>query len=119
MGEPPGPPKLHYSTAHASPETITPLYSTDYLFVSFTVQRKGAILQRVLGRGGDHAPFSVVVVRRPRVVGPCLFWIECLGAEVRRPTVCAPLRNGLPVGEANNALHVGSRWLQMRVMLGS
>jgi FtsZ-binding cell division protein ZapB len=38
MGGPPGPPKLHYSTAHASPETITPLYSTDYLFVSFTVQ---------------------------------------------------------------------------------
>ena len=37
-GEPPGPPKLRYSTAHASPETITPLYSTDYLFVSFTVQ---------------------------------------------------------------------------------
>ena len=38
MGAPPGPPKLHYSTAHARAETITPLYSTDYLFVSFTVQ---------------------------------------------------------------------------------
>jgi len=38
MGEPPGPPKLDYSTAHARAETITPLYSTDYLFVSFTVQ---------------------------------------------------------------------------------
>src|SRR6478672_1578736 len=38
MGEPPGPPKLHDSTAHASAETITPLYSTDCLFVSFTVQ---------------------------------------------------------------------------------
>ena len=81
--------------------------------------RKSAILQGVLGRGEDHAPFSVVVVCRPRVVGPCLFWIECLGAEVRRPTVCAPLRNGLPVGKANCALHVGSRWLQVRVMLGS
>ena len=81
--------------------------------------RKGAIFQGVSSRGGDHAPFSVVVVFRPRVVGPCLFWIECLGAEVRRPTVCAPLRNGLPVGKANSALHVGSRWLQMRVMLGS
>ena len=59
------------------------------------------------------------VSRRGRVVGPCLFWIECLGAEVRRPTVCAPLRNGLPVGKANSALHIGSRWLQVRVMLGS
>ena len=37
-GAPPGPPKLHYSTEHARAETITPLYSTDYLFVSFTVQ---------------------------------------------------------------------------------
>ena len=76
-------------------------------------------LQGVLRRGGDHAPFSVVVVFRARVVEPCLFWIECLGAEVRRPTVCAPLRNGFPVGKANSALHVGSWWLQVRVMLGS
>ena len=30
-----------------------------------------------------------------------------------------PLRNGLPVGKANSALHVGSWWLQVRVMLGS
>jgi hypothetical protein len=36
MGEPPGPPKLRDSTAHAPAETITPLYSTEYLFVSFS-----------------------------------------------------------------------------------
>ena len=38
MGEPPGPPKLCDSTAHAPAKTITPLYSTDYLFVSFSVR---------------------------------------------------------------------------------
>jgi hypothetical protein len=37
-GEPPGPPKLGDSTAHAPAEAITPLYSTDYLFVSFTAR---------------------------------------------------------------------------------
>jgi len=37
-GEPPGPPKPRDSTAHAPAETITPLYSTDYLFVSFSVR---------------------------------------------------------------------------------
>ena len=38
MGEPLGPPKLRDSTAHAPAEAITPLYSTDYLFVSFTAR---------------------------------------------------------------------------------
>jgi hypothetical protein len=37
-GEPPGQPKLYDSTAHAPAEAITPLYSTDYLFVSFTAR---------------------------------------------------------------------------------
>ena len=37
-GEPPGPPKLCDLTGHAAAKTITPLYSTDYLFVSFSVR---------------------------------------------------------------------------------
>ena len=37
-GEPPGPPKLCDLTGHAPAKTITPLYSTDYLFVSFSVR---------------------------------------------------------------------------------
>jgi hypothetical protein len=111
---------------NSATQQVTPLPRQLRLCIARTIcsyhsrfGRKSAILQGVLGRGEDHAPFSVVVVCRPRVVGPCLFWLECLGAEVRRPTVCAPLRNGLPVGKANSALHVRSWWLQVRVMLGS
>jgi hypothetical protein len=37
-GEPHGPPKLGDSTAHAPAKTITPLYTTDYLFVSFSLR---------------------------------------------------------------------------------
>ena len=119
MGEPPGPPKLGKSTAHAPQRQLRLCIAQTICSYHSRFRRKGAIFQCVLGRGGDHAPWSVVVVFRPRVVRPCLFWIECLGAEVRRPAVCAPLRNGLPVGKANSALHVGSWWLQVRVMLGS
>ena len=67
--------------------------------------RKGAILQRVLGRGGDYAPFSVVVVFRPRVVGPCLFWIECLGPEgVPSNRPCTPTqRSSCGEGQSRTA----------------
>jgi hypothetical protein len=46
MGEPPSPPKD--STAHAPTETIMPLYSTDYLFVSFSVQAERCNFPRCL-----------------------------------------------------------------------
>jgi hypothetical protein len=48
-------PKLSDSTAHAPAEAITPLYSTDYLFVSFTAQAERSnfprsLRQRIMGR---------------------------------------------------------------------
>ena len=70
--------------------------------------------------GGDHAPFSIVVVFRRRVIRHYLFRrIKCLGPHgLRRSTVCASSRNGLFVGKADSALHVRSCGLQVRVVLG-
>jgi hypothetical protein len=71
-------------------------------------------------RGGGHAPFSVVVVFRRRLIRHYLFRrIKCLGPHgVRRSTVCASSRNGLFVGKANSALRVRSCGLQVRLVLG-